>query len=169
MSLLDYNYWGQTDGSLWRSTWVNFNLLGTLTFRRIGWLVISSESISMFYLTHWSRVTHIYVNKLTSINSDDDLSPGRRQVIIWPNAGLLSIGTLRTNFNEILSEIYTFSFKKCIWKRRLQNGGHFGPTSMCSVSLVYFVVPSCLLYIWFGYSCSVLFCCRQCQIDTVLT
>ena len=40
------------------------------------------------------------------------MSPGRRQVIIWTNAGLLSIGTLRTNFIEILSEIYAFSFKK---------------------------------------------------------
>ena len=133
-------------------------------------------------LTHWGRVTHICISKLTTIGSDKDLSPGRRQVIIWTmmtssngnifrvtghlcgeftgprwsprtkandggalmfslicvwingwvnnreagdlrryrahydvivmNAGLLSIGTLRTNFSEILSEIYTFSFKK---------------------------------------------------------
>ena len=32
--------------------------------------------------------------------------------VIVMNAGLLSIGTLGTNFSEILSEIYTFSFKK---------------------------------------------------------
>ena len=28
--------------------------------------------------------------------------------IIWTNAGILLIGTLETNFNEILSEIHTF-------------------------------------------------------------
>ena len=42
--------------------------------------------------------------------------PGRRQVIIWTNVGLLSIGTLRTNFSEKLSEIYAFSFKKMHFK-----------------------------------------------------
>ena len=63
-------------------------------------------------LTHWGRVTHICVNKLTIIGSDDGLSPGRRQAIIWTNDGLLLIGPLGTNFSEILIEILTFSFKK---------------------------------------------------------
>ena len=63
-------------------------------------------------LTHWGRMTHICISKLTIIGSDNDLSPGRYQAIIWTNAGLLSIGTLRTNFSEILSETNTFSFKK---------------------------------------------------------
>ena len=63
-------------------------------------------------LTHWGRVTHICVSKLTIIGSDNGLSPGRRQAIIWTNAGILSIGLLGTNFNEILIEIHTFSFKK---------------------------------------------------------
>ena len=63
-------------------------------------------------LTHWGRVTHICVNKLTIIGSDNGLSPGWRQAIIWTNAGLLSIRTLGTNFSEILSEIHAFSFKK---------------------------------------------------------
>ena len=40
------------------------------------------------------------------------LSPGRRQAIIWTNAGILLIRTLGTNFSEILSEIHVFSFKK---------------------------------------------------------
>ena len=47
-----------------------------------------------------------------SIGSDNGLSPGRRQAIIWTNAGILLIQTLRTNFSEILSEIHTFLFKK---------------------------------------------------------
>ena len=61
-------------------------------------------------LTHW--VTHICVSKLTIIDSGNDLSPGRRQAIIWTNAGILLIRTLGTNFCEILSEIHEFWFKK---------------------------------------------------------
>ena len=63
-------------------------------------------------LTHWGRVTHICVGKLTIIGSDNGLSPGRRQAIIWTNAEILLIRTLETNFSEILSAIHTFSFKK---------------------------------------------------------
>ena len=63
-------------------------------------------------LTHWGRVTHICVGKLTNIGSDNGLSPDRRQAIIWTNAGFLLIGPLGTNFSEILIEILTFSFKK---------------------------------------------------------
>ena len=66
-------------------------------------------------------MTHICVSKLTIICSDNGLSPGRRQAIIWTNAGILLIGTLRTNFNESLIEYHSFSFKKmhmknAVWK-----------------------------------------------------
>ena len=57
-------------------------------------------------------MTYICVSKLTIIGSDNGLSPGRRQAIIWTNGGILLIGTLGTNFCEILIEILTFSFKK---------------------------------------------------------
>ena len=57
-------------------------------------------------------MTHICVSNQTIIGSDNGLSPGRRQAIIWTNAGLLIIGPLGTNFSEILIEILTFSFKK---------------------------------------------------------
>ena len=67
-------------------------------------------------LTHWGRVTHICVSKLTIIGSDNGLSPGRRQAIIWTNAGILLIGPLGTNFSEISSEINIFSFKKMHFK-----------------------------------------------------
>ena len=63
-------------------------------------------------LTHWGQVTHICVVKLTTLGSDNGLSPGRRQAIIRTNAGILLIRTLGTNFSEILSEIHAFSFKK---------------------------------------------------------
>ena len=62
--------------------------------------------------THWGRVAHKCVSKLTIIGSDNGLSPGRRQAIIWTDAGILLIGPLGTNFSEILIEIYTFSFRK---------------------------------------------------------
>ena len=45
----------------------------------------------IYGLTHWGRVTHICVSKLTIIGSDNGLSPGRRQAIIWTNAGILLI------------------------------------------------------------------------------
>ena len=57
-------------------------------------------------------MTHICVGKLIIIGSDNGLSPGPRQAIIWTNAGIWSMGPLGTNFSEILIEIQTFSFKK---------------------------------------------------------
>ena len=74
-------------------------------------------------LTHRGRVTHICVSKLTVIGSDNGLSPGRRQAIIWTNAGMLLIGPLETNLSEILSEIHTFwltkmHLKMSSWKWR---------------------------------------------------
>ena len=50
--------------------------------------------------------------KRYSIGSDNGLSTGRRQAIIWTNAGILLIGTLETKFREVLIEIDTFSVKK---------------------------------------------------------
>ena len=63
-------------------------------------------------LTNWGRMAHICVSKLTIIGSDNGLSPGRRQAIIWTNARILLIGPLGTNFSEILLDIHTFPFKK---------------------------------------------------------
>ena len=63
-------------------------------------------------LTHWGRVTHICVGKLTITVSDNGLSPGRRQAIIWTNAGISLIGPLGTNLSEISIEIYIFSSMK---------------------------------------------------------
>ena len=61
---------------------------------------ISQVLMNLFYnmpseitlLTHWGRVTQICVGKLTIIGSDNGLSPGRRQAIIWTMAGILLIG-----------------------------------------------------------------------------
>ena len=64
------------------------------------------------WVSHWGGVTHICVNKLTIIASDNGLSPGRRQAIIWTNVGILLIGPWGTNFSEISIGIQAFSFKK---------------------------------------------------------
>ena len=77
------------------------------------------------HITHWGRVTHICVGKLTIIGSDNVLSPGRRQAIIWTNDGILLIWLLGTNFSEILSEIHSFSFKKMHLKMSSGKGRPF--------------------------------------------
>ena len=82
------------------------------------WTLLSEVTLLMtmtwtqLRLTHWGRVTHICVSNLTIIASDDGLSPVRHQAIIWTNAVTLLIGSLGTNFSEIVIEIYRFSFKK---------------------------------------------------------
>ena len=63
------------------------------------------KSFNQVTLTHWSRVTHICVSKLTIIGSDNGLSPGRHQAITWTKAVSLLIWPLGTNFSEILIEI----------------------------------------------------------------
>ena len=55
---------------------------------------------------------HICISKLTIIGSDNGLSPGRHQAIIWTTPEILLIGPSGTNFREIVIEIHTFSFKK---------------------------------------------------------
>ena len=55
-----------------------------------------------------------------SIGSDNGLSLGQHQAIIWTNAGILSIKPQGTYFNEILIDIQIFSFKKM----HLKNGGY---------------------------------------------
>ena len=70
-------------------------------------------------------MTHICVDKLTIIGSDNGLSPGLCQAIIWTSAGILLIGPLRTNFSEILNGIQTFSFKKMRLKMSYGKCGPF--------------------------------------------
>ena len=95
-----------------------------MTHNLIKWEVSMDSDVEPLYntilnmacwgqvLTHWGRVTQICVGKLTNICSDNGLSPGRRQAIIWTNAGILLIEPLGTNFSEILIGIQIFSFKK---------------------------------------------------------
>ena len=76
------------------------------------------------------------------VGSDNGLSLGWHQVIIWTNAGLLLIGPLGTNFSEILIEIYTFSFKKRDLKMLSEkNGSHFLSAWMCLQKLYCRSIP----------------------------
>ena len=70
---------------------------------------IRCKRVGSMALIHWGRVTHM---RVTIIGCDNDLSPGRSQAIISANPTILSIGHLRTNFNELFIEIDIFSFKK---------------------------------------------------------
>ena len=71
------------------------------------------------------------VSNLTIIGSDNGLSRGRHQGIIWTIAGMLLICTLGTNFSEISSEFEHSHSRKCIWKCHLRIGGKFLSASMC--------------------------------------
>ena len=50
--------------------------------------------------------------RLAIIGSDNGLSPGRHQAIIWINAGIMETGPVGTNFSEILIVICTFSIRE---------------------------------------------------------
>ena len=90
---------------IWLSSMLSLWIYKKHFFRKWGMLVCSGTSLlissdtpvlltlfnsqdrvlkaHMNLLTHWGRVTHICVGKLTIIASDNGLSPGRRQAIIW--------------------------------------------------------------------------------------
>ena len=86
---------------------------------------------------HWGWLTHICISKLAIIGSDNGLSPGRCQAIIWTNAGIMLIGLLGTNFSEILIEIHAFSLKKMHLK---MSSGKWQPFCLCFIVLTYHVV-----------------------------
>ena len=100
----------------WSWEWIN-NYFPQKSMGCLDWYALISHKWyakvpRKYVLTHWGRVTHICVSKLTIIGSDNGLPPGRRRAIIWTNDGILSIGPLGANFNEISTGIQTFSFKK---------------------------------------------------------
>ena len=91
---------------------------------------VTNKVISMwckFYLnfhemlTHWSRVMHICVSRITNIGSDNGLSPGRRQAIIRTSAEILLIWTLWNIFQwNLHSNSHIFiqedAFEHVVWK-----------------------------------------------------
>ena len=64
-------------------SWILREFPLTILFYRVSWIIIKQ----WFKLTHWGRVTHIYVSKLTIIDSDNGFALMRCQAIIWINDG----------------------------------------------------------------------------------
>ena len=77
---------------------------------------------------------HICVNKLTVIASNNGLSPGQHQAIIWNNDGILLIWPLGTSFSEILIVILSFSLKKMHLK---MSSGKWWPFCLSLNVLIY--------------------------------
>ena len=96
---------------VWMIFWTNDGLIYWRIFASFG-----LEELTNLCLTHWGWVTHICVSNITTIGSDNGLSPSRRHAIIRTNAGILLIEPLGTNFNEILIEMHIFSLKKIHFK-----------------------------------------------------
>ena len=103
-------HWWNSKAHLW--------LLRTNILHCLNASINSSNHHCYHYIIHTQndcpcgRVTHICVGKLTIIGSDNGLSPGWCQAIIWRNVWILLIGPLGTNFSRILIKIHIFSFKK---------------------------------------------------------
>ena len=115
--------WTATEQTLWillefQLNWICFislkpeKMIGQKVVEESMILSVTIYTLYVRELTHWGRVTHICISDLTSIGSDNGLSPGRRQAIIRTNAGILLIRPLGTSFSEFLVEILIFSFKK---------------------------------------------------------
>ena len=59
-------------------------------------------------LTHWDRVTHMFVSKLTITGPYKGFPPGRCQAIIWTRAGIMLIGPLGTIRWNLTQNWYIF-------------------------------------------------------------
>ena len=94
--------------------WWSSNITCSEHLQPWSWKRWQSLKMHLKGLTHWGWVMHICINNLIIIGSDNGLLPGRRQAIIWTNAGILLIGPLGTNFSEILIEILKFLLKEKI-------------------------------------------------------
>ena len=83
--------------------------------------MIRAACIICVTLTHWGRVTDICVSILTITGSDNGLSPGRRETIIWTDDGIALIGALGSKLQWNLNRnLYSFiqenEFVNVIWK-----------------------------------------------------
>ena len=112
----------------WVYIWISIITLCQIKYNydNIFMALNSDEAAIGSILTHRGGVMHICVGNLTIIGSDNGLSPGQCQAIIWTNVGISSIssiGSWGTNCNEILSKFIHFHSRKCIWNSHLANGG----------------------------------------------
>ena len=100
---------------------------------------------------HWAIFffNSLRPKKITIIGSDNGLSPGRRQAIIWTNDGILLIGPLGTNFSEIVIEILQFSFKKMHFKVSSAKGRPFCPGLNVLNKCYLPFLSQAMIYTWF--------------------
>ena len=104
LAIINRNKVWQTECNLWDRLPAKTEVVPGISF--FG----TETSTGMHILTCLGYVTHICVGRLNIIVSYNSLSPGRRQAIIWTNAGILLIGPLGINY----SEINNFYLIKCI-------------------------------------------------------
>ena len=84
----------------------------------MGWVVCrgnhelclawAAVGLCAWLFSQWGRETNLCAGNLTIIGSDDGLSPDRRQVIIWTNAGMWLFGPWGRNFSDIPIAIHIF-------------------------------------------------------------
>ena len=102
--------------------------------------IVSSQLNVQLRILNTLRLSDACVANLAIIGSNNGLSPGRCQVIIWTNDEMLLIVPWG---KQILIEIYTFSFKKnFLWKCRLQNDSQFVSASMLKRD-TFFIAVEC--------------------------
>ena len=110
-------------------------------------------------------MTHICVSKLSITGSDNGLSLGRHQSIIWTNAGIFLIRSLGTNFNVIFIKVIYFHSKinskisQCLQLPSLETFIHFAPARFKCMQFVYRFVPR--------VSPSILECTARCAVMKV--
>ena len=125
-------------------TW---EIIHVMILRSLNWSHFCIDYVLfLFFLFIEAEVIYASVN-YTIIVSNNCLLPGRRQAIIWTNAGILLIECLGTNLSEIFIKIHTFSYKKMHSK-------------MLSEKWQLFCLgPQCLnIYWWLGESLWLLQC-----------
>ena len=117
MLFINWMYFICDNKLCWTWTWT---MRAVWNFHRI-WITMEKSFLKW---THGFYVSAVCGNSISpnavhkesvnqvSIGPDSGLLPIKRQAIIQTNAGLLSIGPLGTDFNEILITIQNFSFTK---------------------------------------------------------
>ena len=112
-------------------------------------------------------MTHIIcVYNVTIIGSDNGLTHGRRQAIIWTNVGILLIEPLGTNFSEIVIEIITFSVGfnelRSMVAEALMCGQHFAD----DISTCIYTIENLYIFIQSSLKIAPKDCCVLRAVDT---
>ena len=109
--LMDYNW--LINKPLWYYHQFSCSLFPWFFIDGLMWMMLHHKSLISL------KPSDVCFSKVTIIGSDKgfrcQMSPSRRQAIIWTNPGILLIGSLGKNFSEILIniiKIHILSFKK---------------------------------------------------------